>query len=71
MVEYPTRCRIIDVTGKELHGLPIKTPEPSKLHIGKEGVARLVPAHGGQLVTITLDDGTVLHGHDCWWEPLP
>jgi len=66
MIKYPTRCKIIDVTGQEWHGFTANTPEQSKPHIGKEGIARR-SCHG---VTITLDDGSIIHGYDCWWEPL-
>lgn len=70
-VSYPTRCKIVDVTGQEKYGVALRTPDESKPHIGKVGIARLVDAHGGQLVMITLDDGTVIGGHECWWEPEP
>ena len=68
-VEYPTRCRIVDVTGQEIYpGIVGRTPEVSKPHIGKEGLAENL----GQLdVRITLDDGTILEGCDCWWESIP
>ena len=63
---YPTRCRIVDVTGEEWHGIQIRTPDESRPHIGKEGVAAL-DRRGD--VRVTLDDGTVLMGYECWWEP--
>lgn len=65
-VKYPTRCRIVDVTGKEKFGLPLRTPDESKSHIGKEGLAERYRSE----VRITLDDGTIIFGHECWWEPL-
>ncbi len=73
MLEYPTRCRIIDVTGEDLcPGIERRTPEASKKHIGKEGLAEEVGEFcpGIANVRITLDDGTVLWGYECWWEPL-
>ena len=64
---YPTRCRIIDVTGVEVFpGIKGRTPDESKPHIGKEGLAE--EARGG--VRITLDDSTILWGCECWWEPI-
>ena len=69
--EYPTRCRIIDVTGQEvlpglIPGLMGRTPDESKPHIGKVGLAELI----GDDVRITLDDGPVIWGYECWWESL-
>ncbi|KKM62245.1 hypothetical protein LCGC14_1466570 [marine sediment metagenome] len=63
---YPTRCRIIDVAGEVWNGIRIRTPAASRPHIGKEGTAAL----DGGCVRVTLDDGTVLMGYDCWWEPI-
>lgn len=64
---YPTRCRIIDIAGKALGpGIVAMTPAPSKPHIGKKGVAEEVDG----VVRITLDDGTVLYGWECWWKPI-
>ena len=67
-MKYPQRCQIVDVTGREMPGtsLPIRTPDVSRPHIGKEGTAELL----GDSVRVTLDDGTVLRGSECWWEPL-
>jgi hypothetical protein len=71
-VEYPTRARIIDVTGMDFHGLAIQTPPGSMPHVGEEGLAEYVadPEYGGESVRITLDGGGVLWGYDCWWEPI-
>lgn len=67
-IQYPTRCRIIDVTGQEvLPGIEGKTPAISKRHVGKEGLAELMKDEN---VRITLDDGNIIYGYDCWWEPL-
>lgn len=67
MVKYPTRCEILDVTGMEvLPGLQGKTPKISKPHIGKQGLAEKI----GNNVRITLDDGTIIYGYECWWKPL-
>jgi len=68
-MEYPTRCRIIDVTGKEVFpGIEGRTPDMSKSHIGKEGIAEKLDEW---TVRITLDDGAILYGYECWWTPLP
>ncbi|KKM20802.1 hypothetical protein LCGC14_1641800 [marine sediment metagenome] len=64
---YPTRCRIIDVDGGIWHGIGMRTPDESRPHIGKEGTATL-DGQGG--VRVTLDDGSVLMGEECWWEPI-
>ena len=67
-INYPTRCRIIDVDGEEFSpGIIRKTPDVSKPHIGKYGLAEKIDILN---VRITLDDGTVLFGYECWWEPL-
>ncbi len=67
-MKYPTRCRIVDVTGEEvLPGIIGNTPNVSKPHVGKEGLAERI----GKYVRITLDDGNILMGYECWWEPLP
>ena len=66
-IRYPTRCKIIDVTGMEVApGLEGRTPEVSKPHLGKCGLAEWVEGH----VRITLDDGSVLWGYECWWTPI-
>lgn len=67
MVHYPTRCRIIDVTGRIVGEFRLNTPEVSRPHVGKEGLAE----KEGDTVRITLDDETVLFGNECWWEPIP
>lgn len=67
-MRYPVRCRIVDVTGQEvIYGIEGRTPEISKPHVGKEGLAEKLQ---DESVRITLDDGTILTGWDCWWEPL-
>lgn len=69
-MEYPVRCRIVDVTGEEVFpGLERRTPDESRPHIGKEGLAEWAE-WADETVRITLDDGTVLRGSECWWEPI-
>lgn len=67
-MKYPVRCQIVDVTGMEvLPGIEGKTPKESKPHIGQQGLAERLSSG---TVRITLDDGSVLYGHECWWIPL-
>lgn len=66
VIEYPTRCRILDVEGGLWHGIGMRTPPESQPHVGKEGLAEEVDGD----VRITLDDGTILYGYECWWRPL-
>ena len=64
--EKPTRCVIVDVDGKAFcDGFVKRTPEASRPHVGKEGLAEFT----SEGVRITLDDGTVLWGYECWWRP--
>lgn len=66
-MKYPQRAKIVDPKGKLFAGkLEMRTPNISKPHIGKEGLAEKI----GRLVRITLDDGNIIWGHECWWKPL-
>ncbi len=70
MIEYPIRCKIIDVVGEEVFpGVEGRTPDESKPHIGKMGLAEET-GETGETVRITLDDGTIIYGSECWWEPI-
>ena len=65
---YPTRARIVDVAGAEVFpGVLGNTPDVSKPHVGKFGLAEQMD---NGLVRITLDDGVVIWGHQCWWVPV-
>lgn len=67
-IKYPTRCEIIDVTGEEVFpGVIGNTPDVSKSHIGEFGVAEKIDDLN---VKITLDNGVVLMGYECWWRPI-
>ena len=67
-IKYPTRCEIIDVTGIEvLPGVEGNTPDESKPFIGQSGLAERTPDGD---IKITLDNGGVIFGHDCWWKPI-
>ena len=46
--------------------LTARTPPKSKPHVGKEGLAE----KENGVVKITLDDGVILYGYECWWEPI-
>ena len=66
-IEYPTRCKIVDPEAARIEIIPgyfAKAPEVSKPHIGKEGLAELMD---DGTVRVTLDDGNVLLGSQCWW----
>ena len=66
---YPTRCQIIDIEGTEVWpDVVARTPEVSRPHIGKCGLAELID--DGWTVRITLDDGSVIMGYECWWKPI-
>lgn len=65
-MKYPVRCRIVDVTGGIMGGYELKTPEKSKPHIDKLGTAYDI----GDNVRIEMDDGSILYGYECWWEPV-
>lgn len=65
-IKYPTRCRIVDVNGQTFHGIKIRTPDKSYPHLGKYGLAELEDG----LVKITLDDGNIIYGYECWWIPI-
>lgn len=66
-MKYPVRCVIVDVDDKEVSpGIIGVTPDISKPHIGKQGLAE----KEGARVKITLDDGGILYGDQCWWEPI-
>lgn len=64
----PCRCMIVDPNGMALGRKFVATCSmESKPHVGKKGFAeRIRPGK----VHITLDDGTSLWGHECWWVKL-
>lgn len=66
-IKYPVRCVIVDADGMPLEGnMVARTPDESKPHLGKHGLAELVSEFD---VKITLDDGNIIHGYECWWIP--
>jgi len=70
-MKFPVRCEIIDVEGQEVS--PISKP-----HIGKQGLAEQIRnleveelgTFTTTTVRITLDDGNILAGYECWWKPI-
>lgn len=64
------RCVIVDPKGTPIPGSPFVavSPPASLPHIGKFGWAELYDDN--HQVRITLDDGTVIMGSDCWWEQV-
>ena len=68
MAEKPIRCVIVNLDGEPFRdGFVKRTPEVSRPHVGKEGLAEAT----SEGLRITLDDGTILWGYECWWTPLP
>jgi len=75
-IKYPVRCVIVDAGGMPLSEeadidgnavqMVARTPDESRPHIGKHGLAELVSEFD---VKITLDDGNIIHGYECWWIP--
>ena len=67
-ITYPTRCQIVDVDGLDHKVGPYtaRTPTKSHAHIGKQGTAERVSGD----VRITLDDGAIIMGFECWWVPI-
>ena len=63
------RCVIIDIDGEvissEYPDVVARTPEVSKPYIGERGVAEA--EEWG--IKITLDNGNIIYGHECWWMP--
>lgn len=49
---------------------PMRQPYPE--HVGKTGTITGTKkvGEGFSSPVITLDDGTVLRGYECWWEPV-
>ena len=66
--KYPTRCMIVDPHGAPVLGFTTSTPAKSVPHLGQRGTAELKPPDD---VRITLDDGTILWGYECWWVAIP
>jgi len=63
--------------GQRVRISPVDAPanQPFPEHEGKEGAITGTEAIGfmGRKINvpvITLDDGTILKGYECWWEPV-
>jgi hypothetical protein len=76
---FPVAVLIIDVDDEhgtvQWNGMSIQTPEPSKPYIGQVGTAERVADPDPEMgifdtVRITMPDGHVLWGWECWWAPV-
>lgn len=69
-MKYPVRCVIIDPDGMVINpehpNIVATTPDVSKPHVGKHGLA---DREDFWTVKITLDDGSIIYGYECWWVP--
>lgn len=77
VLPYPCKVLIIDVDEPDTvvlwNGMAIKTPEASKPYIGKVGIVERVADPtliDYDTVRITMPDGHVLWGWECWWAPI-
>ncbi len=64
------RCIIIDPVVENIYQdkpYVAIAPEESLPHIGKYGIAEIVDGYHAK---ITLDDGNVIYGDECWWKPV-
>lgn len=66
-MKYPIRCQIVNADGDTFLGFPTASPKVSIPHIGKRGLAEKIDDY---TVRITLDDGNVIYGYECWWKPI-
>lgn len=65
---YPVRCVIVDPDHRVGEQAFAAAPDVSIPHLGKEGIAELVECEMfGETVEITLDDGNIIYGYECWW----
>ena len=65
------RVRIAQAEGRTMAGIPLRDPHPE--HIAKLGTIiaeEELTGWGFGIPVIKLDDGTVLRGSECWWEPV-
>ena len=67
-----TRVQIISAAGLLMldGSMPLDDPRPE--YIGKEGTITSWEPMGNGLSSpvITLDDGMIIHGYECWWCPI-
>lgn len=65
------RVKVVQAEGEEVRpGLIAQDPDAAKPHFEKLGWCEINAVHpiGISNPKITLDDGTVLWGMECWWE---
>ncbi len=67
------RVRIVQAEGQPLDaGFVAADPPKAQANMRKEGWCEVDAPHPafGTNPKITLDDGTVIWGFECWWEPV-
>ena len=67
-MEIGDRVIIVAAAGSEFKP-GLKRADPYPEHINKKGVITGIADLGGGFTTpvITLDDGNMLYGSECWW----
>lgn len=77
-MKYPVRCVIVDADGTKFGAYEefvARTPPERYPHLGKHGLAEEVQddmfsSFGMDYrIKITLDDGNIIYGDECWWMP--
>lgn len=72
--EGHVRVRIVPVSGTEIApGVVGNDPTPARQNMNKEGwcdETAFCEDLGYSNPKITLDDGTVIWGYQCWWSPV-
>jgi hypothetical protein len=74
-VQGRVRVQIIQAGGSPLPvpGVVAADPATAVPNFGKYGWCEMnafCPALGEENPKITLDDGTVIWGYQCWWQPI-
>jgi hypothetical protein len=67
------RVRVEDATGQSFFGLPTANPAVAVPNLGKTGWCEqnaFCPELGRNNPRITLDDGAVIWGYQCWWTEI-
>lgn len=72
------RARVVSVAGTEVFpGIIGADPDAAKPHLEKygwcdeNGVPDPINEPTYTNPKITLDDGTIIWGYECWWKPIP
>jgi hypothetical protein len=67
------RVRVEDAAGQSFFGVPTANPDVAVPNLGKTGWCEqnaFCPELGRNNPRITLDDGTVIWGYQCWWAEI-